>query len=141
MYTSYPAESGKVYVHVDGEVYNTSKRDIDIGSLPIPTADYDSGYTYTGFAVVDDGDNSFDWVTSYTACTPLETCHYHGLVECPEVIDGSDAPLFVTFKLADGITYRLRHPLTRRTAPPKADCDAVKNVRRPSLPRQAADVF
>lgn len=106
VYTSYPAESGKVYIHIDGSYFNTSKRDVCIRDLFVPTADYNNGYTYTGFVVVDDGDNSFDWVSSYVVCTPLETCHYHGLIECPEAVDNSTAPLYVTFTLADGVTYR-----------------------------------
>lgn len=105
VYTSYTAEDGKVYVHIDGTYYNKAKKDACIRDLFIPTADYDDGYTYDGFVVIDDGDNSFDWVSSYVAATPLESCHYHGLIECPEVVDESDAPLFVTFKI-DGTTYR-----------------------------------
>lgn len=105
-YTSYPADSGKVYIHLDGTLYNASKRDICIRDLPVAKADFDNGYTYEGFALIDDGDNGFDYVSSYVACTPLETCHYHCLIECPEAIDNSDAPLFVTITLADGITYR-----------------------------------
>ena len=105
VYSSFPAESGKVYIHIDGEFYNKSKRDVCIRDLPVPHADYDDGYCYDGFVVVDDGDNSFDWVSSYVVAEPLTTCHYHGLVECPEVIDETDAPLFVTIDL-DGVTYR-----------------------------------
>lgn len=105
VYTSYTAEDAKVYVHIDGTYYNKAKKDACIRDLFIPTADYDDGYTYDGFVVIDDGDNSFDWVSSYVAATPLENCHYHGLIECPEVVDESDAPLFVTFKI-DGTTYR-----------------------------------
>ena len=105
-YTSYPAEKGKIYIHVDGELYNTSKRDMCIGDLFVPHADFDNGFAYDGFAIIDDGDNGFDYVSSYIACTPLETCHYHGLIECPDKIEDSDAPLYVTFSLADGKTYR-----------------------------------
>ncbi len=55
--------------------------------------------------MTDDGDTAFTWVNSYVVCTPLETCHYHGLVECPEVVDGSDASLIVHFEI-DGTTYQ-----------------------------------
>lgn len=106
VYTSYTAESGNVYVHVDGTYQNTSKKDLHIRDLCQPDVDYDNGYTYSGFAVVDKDDNSFTWASSYVVCTPLNSCHYHGLVECPEAINGSDAPLFVTLRLADGVTYR-----------------------------------
>ena len=105
-YTSYPAESGKIYIHVDGTYYNTSKRDVCIRDLFVPKANYNDGYRYEGFAVIDDGDTGFDYVGSYIACTPLESCHYHGLIECPEAIESSNAPLYVTFTLADGVTYK-----------------------------------
>ena len=105
VYSSYPAEDNKVYIHVDGEYFNKSKRDICIRDLFAPTADYDKGYTYTGFVVTDRGDNDFDWVDSHVVCTPLDTCHYHGLIECPKVIDKSDAPLVVYFNI-QGTTYQ-----------------------------------
>ena len=105
-YTSYPAESGKVYIHIDGTYLNTSKRDICIRDLFVPKAEYDDGYKYDGFVVIDDGDTRFDWVSSYVACTPLTSCHYHGLIECPEIVDTSTKPLFVLLTMADGITYR-----------------------------------
>lgn len=106
VYTSYTASDGKVYIHVDGQYYNKSKKDVCIRDLFTPVAEYDDGYTYDGFVVVDKGDNSFNWVSSYVICTPLETCHYHGLIECPEVVGESDAPLFITLTLADGNIYR-----------------------------------
>ena len=106
LYMSYTPESGKVYIHIDGQYYNKSKKNVCIRDLPVPNADYDDGYTYKGFAIVDSGDSSFDWVSSYVICEPLTTCHYHGLIECPDVIDNSDRPLFVTFKMSDGNTYR-----------------------------------
>ena len=109
VYTSYTAPDGKVYIHVDGSFYNKSKRDYCIRDLFIPEADYDNGYTYKGFAVTDKDDNSFTWASSYVVCTPLETCHYHGLVECPKVVDGSDAPLIVTLNIGGQVyTYTIR---------------------------------
>lgn len=105
-YTSYPAPEGKVYVHIDGDYHNTSKQDVCIRDLPVPSADYDNGYTYEGFAITDEDDNDFTWASSYVVCTPLETCHYHGMIECPKVIDESDAPLFVTIKMPGGKLYR-----------------------------------
>ena len=105
VYTSYSADSGKVYIHVDGQYYNKAKRDICIRDLFVPTADYDNGYTYKGFAVTDKDDNSFTWVSSYVVCTPLETCHYHGLIECPKVVDETEAPLVVYLEIG-GDTYQ-----------------------------------
>lgn len=105
VYTSYTPEDGKVYIHVDGEYYNKSKKDICIRDLFAPSADYDNGYTYDGFVVTDKDDNSFTWVSSYVVCTPLETCHYHGLIECPKVVDGSDASLVIYLTIG-GTTYQ-----------------------------------
>ncbi|MBQ3085949.1 MAG: DUF5067 domain-containing protein [Clostridia bacterium] len=104
VYSSYEAEDNKVYIHVGGSYYNKDKRDVCIRDLFIPHADYDNGYTYDGFAVVDD-DNDFTWVSSYVVCTPLETCGYHGLISVPEMIESSDAPLFITLEIG-GETYR-----------------------------------
>ena len=105
-YYSYTAEDGKVYVHIDGEYYNKSQRDVCIRDLFVPAADFNNGYQYEGFVIVDDGDSNFTWVSSYVVCTPLSKCHYHGLVECPEVVKTeTDSPLSVTFKI-DGTTYQ-----------------------------------
>ena len=109
VYTSYVAPDGKVYIHVDGNYYNKAKKDICIRDLFTPTADYDNGYTYDGFAVVDKDDNSFTWASSYVVCTPLETCHYHGLIECPKVIDSSDGSLVIYMEIGgETYTYTIR---------------------------------
>ena len=105
VYTSYPAEDGKVYIHIDAHYLNKSKQDVCIRDLPVPYADYNDGYCYTGFPVIDDGDNSFDWVSSYVAAEPLVTCHYHGLIECPVIVDQTGDPLFITLEIG-GTTYR-----------------------------------
>ena len=104
-YISYPAESGKVYLHLEGTFSNTSRRDLRISDLPIARVDYNGGYGYDGFALVPDGDNRFDWVSSYVACTPLESCVYHCLVEMPESVAQSDAPLFFTMQIGNAL-YR-----------------------------------
>ena len=104
MYTSYPAESGKVYVHVDADVKNTMQRDLRIEELFKTTVLYDGKYNYTGFPIVTDGDNRFDWVSSYVAATPLETCLAHGLVECPVEVDESGKPITVFIEI-NGTVY------------------------------------
>lgn len=101
VYTSYPAESGKVYVHVEADVKNTMQRDIRIDELFTTSVLYDGKYPYEGFTIVNDGDNSFDWVSSYVAATPLETCRAHGLVECPAEVDTSGKSISVRIELGD----------------------------------------
>lgn len=106
-YRAYPADDGKVYVHVDGTYLNKSKKDVCIRDLFIPIATYDKEYKYEGFVVVDDGDSNFTWGSSYVVCTPLSDCHYHGLIECPEIVDKTDKSLVVSFKIND-TTYRCK---------------------------------
>lgn len=109
VYTSYAAESGKVYVHVAADVKNTMQRDIRIDELFKSSALYDGKYSYNGFTVVNDGDNRFDWVGSYVAATPLETCKAHGLIECPDEVDTSGKSVVVTLVLGnDTYEYTLR---------------------------------
>ena len=105
MYSSYPAESGKIYLHVQGSFYNSSRRDLRLSDLPVAKVNYNDGYYYEGFALVPDGDNRFDWVSTYVVCTPLNSCQYHCLVELPESVAQSDAPLFFTMQLG-GDVYR-----------------------------------
>ena len=105
VYTSYPAESGKVYVHVEASVKNTMQRDLRINELFKTSVIYDGKYPYTGFPIVNDGDNRFDWVGNYVAATPLETCRAHGLVECPVEVDESDNSLIVYIEMG-GQTYQ-----------------------------------
>lgn len=101
VYMSYPAESGKVYVHVEADVKNTMQRDIRIDELFVTSVLYDGKYPYEGFAIVNDGDNDFDWVGSYVAATPLETCKAHGVVECPVEVDTSGKSISVRIRLGD----------------------------------------
>ena len=68
------------------------------------TAVYGADYTYKGFVVVDTG-NSFDWVGSYTAATPLSTAKMHALIECPELVAESTEPLSVIITLSNGVEY------------------------------------
>ncbi len=105
-FTHYEAPDGKVYVHLTGDYYNKSKRDVCVRDLFTATADFDDGYTYDGFAIVDDAEGTgFEWVSSYIICTPLSTCSYHCLIECPEAVDESDKSLVVTFEIED-TTYQ-----------------------------------
>lgn len=106
LYYSYTAPKGKVYLHIDASVKNLMKRDLRIDELFSPGVTYSEGYMYTGFVVVNDGDNHFNWVSSYVAATPLETCHAHGLVECPVEVDQNDDYLCATVKLSDGEIYK-----------------------------------
>ena len=105
VYMSYQAESGKVYINAVVKIKNLMQRDIRIDELYSISAVYSDKYNYEGFVVVDDG-NDFDWVSSYSAATPLETVTTHGIIDCPNELSSSANPLYVDFVLANGVTYR-----------------------------------
>lgn len=102
-YSYYSPESGNVYIHVDATVKNLMKRDIQIGEIMTAEAVYGDGYSYKGFAVVEDG-SSFNFASSWSAAAPLQSCNAHYLIECPDEVETSSDPL-VGIKLPDGITY------------------------------------
>jgi len=108
VYSSYVAASGKVYVHVAADVKNTMQRDIRIDELYDAAVLYDGKYPYSGFIAVDD-ENRFDWVGSYVAATPLETCGTHAIIECPVEVDTSGKSITVTLIIGDtAYEYTLR---------------------------------
>ena len=102
-YSHYEADSGKVYIRLDSTYYNRSKRNVCVRDLPKIVADYDNGYTYNGSSIVDDGDGSWTWVSSYIVCEPLNTCVVTGMIECPEVVESSSAPLKILITLGDQV--------------------------------------
>ena len=108
-YESYPAESGKVYLHAEGSLKNLMKRDIRIGELFTVIAIYGDGYGYSGFVVVNDGDNQFSHWSNDVAAVPLETCHVHALIELPEEASTSDENLLLVMKLSDGRDYQYNY--------------------------------
>lgn len=124
VYMSYTPDQGKVYIHIDGTFTNNSKKDYCIRDLPVFSVDYDDGYIYTGFAIVDNGDNSFDWAKSYVICNPLASCHYHCLIECPKVIDGTTNSLFTAVTLPNGKTYK--YDFNKAGDTPTIPEDAIK---------------
>lgn len=104
-YMSYQADSGKVYINAVVKIKNLMERNIRIDELYKISAVYSDKYNYEGFVVVDVG-NNFDWSSSYSAASPLETAKTHGLIDCPKEVASSANALYVDFVLADGVTYR-----------------------------------
>lgn len=104
-YRYYKPESGKVYIELVANVYNSSKRTLSLGDLPAFTADYDDGYRYTGFIIVGNG-SSFTWSPYFNICDPLSECRYHCLIECPEVVENSEAPLYIEYEDESKQVYR-----------------------------------
>jgi len=108
VYTSYPAEQGKVYLHMNGKLKNLMKRDIRIDETFTPIAIYGDGYAYEGFVIVED-DNRFNWASSYSAGAPLETSGVHILVEMPSEVENTNENVILSLKTTDGGTYQFNY--------------------------------
>lgn len=104
-YSHYAAQTGEVYIHIDADVKNTQKQNIACDEVYSVTADYDGGYTYSGFSVVEDSDGDFTYA-NITSLKPLQTLGIHNLVNCPEEVESSGKPLFIIITLNDGTKYK-----------------------------------
>lgn len=97
-YEYYKADDGKSFVHVITEVKNLQKTGLSTNSAVKITVDYNDGYTYSGFCVVEERYGFSTFVT----IDPLDTLTLHHLIECPkEVEDNTRAPLFLILTVED----------------------------------------
>lgn len=104
-YTHYPAESGQVYIHLDADIKNTQKQNLYCDEIYEVVADYNNGYTYNGHPIVDDATTGFTYA-NITGIDPLQTLGVHYLIECPEEVETSQNPLFITITMNDDSEYR-----------------------------------
>lgn len=102
-YSHYTPDAGKVYIVLSVDVKNNGKADIECDELLGVKADYNNGYAYSGFAVVDEG-GDFTYA-NITSVSPLSTQAMKYLIECPEEVETSTAPLFLTITV-DGVNYQ-----------------------------------
>lgn len=94
LYTHYEADQGNVYLHIDTDVKNLGKQNLACDEILKATADYNSGYTYSSFAVPEDSNTGFTYA-NITSIKPLETLGVHYLFECPQEVEESSNPLFI----------------------------------------------
>lgn len=109
-YTHYEADDGEVYIHIDTDVKNLSKKDLGCDDILTVKADYDNGFVYRGFAIVESTMTGFTYA-SITSINPLKTKGIHFLISCPEEVAESDKPLFIELKLSgtnDVYKYTIR---------------------------------
>lgn len=97
VYTHYQAEDDKIYLDIDIDIKNLQKESLMCDSIATFTLDYNDGYTYTAFAVVEDSTTGFTYA-NITAIDPLETKAMRYLVDCPIEVYTSDHPLFLTMQ-------------------------------------------
>ena len=104
-YHYYDAPENEIYVHIDADIKNKKKMSVDCDTVYTATVDYNDGYTYDGFHIAEDYDGDFTYA-NITDIDPLQTLGVHCLVSCPEEVESSDAPLFVTIKIRGGEEYK-----------------------------------
>lgn len=103
-YTHYASESGQVYIDISVDVKNIQKQNLNCDRIMDVTADYNNGYTYSAFAVVEDNNTGFTYA-SISDISPLETQGMRYLIDCPQEVAETSYPLFLTFELGDK-TYK-----------------------------------
>ena len=106
-YMHYPASSGKVYIHVDADVKNLQKQDLEADKVYNVEADYNDGYKYNGSLIVGKENRSSFTYASITSIAPLDTLDIHSLVECPEEVEkDTSTKLYIIIKMSDGSRYK-----------------------------------
>lgn len=94
-YTHYPADSGYVYIDLDVDVKNIQKQDLMCDEILKAKADYNDGFEYTGMAIVDDSSTGFTYA-NISSIAPLATKGMHYLFSCPQEVEETNYPLFIT---------------------------------------------
>lgn len=93
-YSHYEADAGNVYLHLDTDIKNLGKQNLPCDELMKAIADYNDGYTYSGIATPEDGEDDFTYA-NITSIKPLQTLGVHFLFECPQEVEETDNPLFI----------------------------------------------
>lgn len=108
-YSHYPADDGQVYIYINAKVKNLNKQKVSCDEIYSVVADYNDGYTYTGFNIVTDTDGDFTYA-NITSIDPLQTLEINYLIDCPEEVETSNKPLLLTFNFGDDqeYTYKVR---------------------------------
>lgn len=105
-YRHWPADTGYVYIYANVTIYNTSKKNLDCGTVYRAKAFYDKGYTYNGFTIAEEPDGDFTYANIREAAQ-LEEKGVHCLFNCPEVIDSDDgSQLYLVFTMSDKTEYK-----------------------------------
>jgi len=97
-YTHYPAGTGKVYIHIDTDIKNIQKQNLECDDIMSVEANYNNGYTYKSSTVPEDSSTGFTYA-NITTIKPLETLGVRFLVECPQEVEETDNSLHLIFKI------------------------------------------
>lgn len=103
-YTHYEAKSGQVYIDISTNVKNIQKQNLSCDEIVSIKANYNDGYAYSAFPVVEDETTGFTYA-NITSIAPLETKGMRFLIECPQEVEKTDKPLYLTLILGKN-TYK-----------------------------------
>ena len=93
----YPASEGKIYLDIVANIKNLRKEAVSCDSIAEFTLDYNNGYTYNSFAVIEDEGFGFS-NANIRNIDPLETITFHYLIDCPIEVYSNPYPLNLTAK-------------------------------------------
>lgn len=97
-HTHYPVDSGNVYIHVDTDVKNLQKQNLECNDIMAIKADYNNGFTYDSRPVPEDESSGFTYA-NITSIKPLGTLGVRFLIECPQEVEETDNPLTLLFNV------------------------------------------
>lgn len=104
VYTHYEAASGEVYIDIAVSAKNLQKQNLSADDVMSIKADYNDGYTYSGFCIVESASLGF---SMFGTIDPLGTINMRYLIKCPqEVEENTDAPVFLIITV-EGLKYKL----------------------------------
>ena len=99
-YNYYKADDGQVYIHILASVKNLEKQAIYCDEVINIKADYNDGYIYNAFSIVEDDTLGFTY-SSIETIKPLQTKNIHYLISVPEEVQNNkEAPLILKFSAA-----------------------------------------
>ena len=109
LYSHYEAEEGKIYLDIDIDIKNLQKSSVSCDNILNITLDYNDGYIYTAFPVVEDQTTGFTYA-NISSIDPLETKKMRYLVDCPIEVYTSDKPLSMIIEAEESKFYMALRP-------------------------------
>lgn len=85
-----------MYIHIDTDVKNLQKQNLDCDKIMSVTADYNNGFIYKSQTAPEDNSTGFTYA-NITSIDPLETLGVRFLINCPEEVKASENSLFLNF--------------------------------------------
>lgn len=104
LFTHYKAAPGRVYICVSLEVKNRTQVDLRCDELGWATAHYNGNQQYRSFTVVEDAYTGFA-LANLSAIRPGEAQRIKLLIECPQQVHETRAPLWLAFDI-DGTSFK-----------------------------------